>query len=84
MGLHKVVIAVVKRNRSFEVFQLFAESIRKTAQSAAVHPKGMILFLDVARGDQINDRASCMRSMLRILLPSQSMDTAIVFFSVLS
>ena len=82
MGLHEVVIAVMERDSSFEVFQLFAESIRKTAQSAAVHPQGMILFLNVARGDQINDRASCNWRALNVQYIGRGIPTLLREFGV--
>jgi hypothetical protein len=37
MSFHKVVTCEIERDRSLKVFKLFAECIRETGQSAAMH-----------------------------------------------
>jgi len=39
------------RNRSFEIFQCLAESVREPGRAAA-HPRRVILFFDAACGNQ--------------------------------
>jgi hypothetical protein len=53
----EIVIREIQRDRSLKVFKLFAECVRETSQTAAVHPKRVILLFNVARrnpahGDQ--------------------------------
>jgi hypothetical protein len=72
----------VECNRSFEVFQLFAESVRESAQPAAMHPQSVILFLNVARGDQINDGASCNGRALHVHYIGRGIPTLLREFGV--
>ena len=51
MRFHEIVICEIQRNRSFKVFQLFAESICQTRQAAAVHSQRVILLFNVRRGN---------------------------------
>jgi hypothetical protein len=51
---HKVVIREVQGNRSFKVFKLFTECVRETGKPAAMHPQGVILLLNVRRGNAVN------------------------------
>ena len=44
----------MQRDRRFEIFQFLAESIGEPTQSAAVHTQCMILFFNVACGNQVN------------------------------
>ena len=44
----------MQRNRRFEIFQFLAESVREPGQAAAVHPQRVVLFFDVACGNQVN------------------------------
>jgi hypothetical protein len=46
----------MQRNRSFEIFQFLAESVREAGQAAAVHPQRVVLFFNVACGNQFNYR----------------------------
>lgn len=39
MNLAKVTICEIQRDRSFKIFQHFAESVRQLGQPAAVHPQ---------------------------------------------
>ena len=82
MRFHEVVITVMERDGSFEVFQFLAESIREAAQPAAVHPLGVILFLNVTRGDQINDRASCNGRALNVHYIGRGIPTLLREFGV--
>jgi hypothetical protein len=50
----EVVICVVQSHSGLEVFQLFAESVGQSGQAAAVHSQCVILFFNVACGDQFN------------------------------
>ena len=52
MNLHEVVIRIVQRDCGTEVLNLFGERIREPGQSAAVHSQRVILFFNVAGGDQ--------------------------------
>lgn len=54
MSFHEVVICEIERDRSLKVFQLFAESIRESSKTAAVHPERVILLFDVRRGNTVN------------------------------
>lgn len=54
MLLAKIVIREVERNRSLKVFKLFAECVGETGQTAAMHPKRMLLLFNVAGRDAIN------------------------------
>jgi hypothetical protein len=47
----EAIISEVERNRSLKIFQLLAESIGQSGEPAAVHAQGMILLLDVRRGN---------------------------------
>ena len=49
MPFAEVVIREIQRDRSFKVFNLFAESVREARQSAAVHPQCVILFFGIAK-----------------------------------
>ena len=44
----------MQRDSGFEIFQLFAESVGEPGKSAAVHPQRVILFFNVACGNQVN------------------------------
>ena len=55
--LHEVVIPVMRGDRGLEVFEPLGERIRQTAESAAMHTQRVILFLNVACGNQINHEA---------------------------
>jgi hypothetical protein len=52
------VIREIQRDRSLKVFKLFAESVRQTSQTAAVHPQRVILLFNVACGNPANVRHS--------------------------
>ena len=54
MQLAEVIIREVQRNRSFKIFQLFAESIGQSGQPAAMHPQGVILLFDMGSGNPAN------------------------------
>ena len=82
MRFDEIVIPIVEGNRSFEVFELLAESVRETAQAAAVHSQSMILFLNVTRRDQINDRASCNGRALHVHYIGRGIPTLLREFGV--
>jgi hypothetical protein len=53
VSFHEVVICEIKRNRSFKVFNLFAESVRdEPSQTAAMHPQRVILLFNVGCCDR--------------------------------
>jgi hypothetical protein len=55
---YEIVIAVMKRDGGFEVFNLLRESIRESRQATAVHSQSVILFFNVTCGNQIDNRTS--------------------------
>lgn len=55
MHLNEIVVGVVKRDRRLEVLHLLGKGVRESGHPAAVHPQGMVLFFNVARGDKIGD-----------------------------
>lgn len=58
MALHKVVIGEMKGNGSFEVFQLLAESVSESCQSAHVKAGRAVQSFDVAGGSQPHVRGA--------------------------
>jgi hypothetical protein len=46
----------MQRNCRLEVFELFGIGIRQPAKTAVVHPQRVILFFNVACGNQVNVR----------------------------
>jgi hypothetical protein len=65
----------VEGNRSFKIFQLFAESVREPGQPADVHPQGVVLlfnvrsrnaaFVRVARNDHFFNQHNLRRGIPR-------------------
>jgi hypothetical protein len=53
MSFHKVLIRKIQRNRSFKIFNLFAECVCQASETAAVHPQRVILLFNVRSGNII-------------------------------
>ncbi len=66
VGLHEIVIGVVQSDRRFEVFQFLGKRIGQSREATAVHPQCVILFFNVTRGKQINNRIPRNRNPLNI------------------
>ena len=56
MQLAKIIICEVERDRSFKVFQLFAECVGQPGQPTAVHSQGVVLLFDMRRGNPVHIR----------------------------
>lgn len=56
MDFAEVVIREIQGDRTFKIFEFFAESIRQPGQSAAVHPQSVILLFDMGSGNPGNIR----------------------------
>ena len=56
VSLNEIVISEIQRDRSFKIFNLFAESVRKAGKAAAMYPQCVILLFNVARGNPVNVR----------------------------
>ncbi len=51
MRFHEIVISDVESNRSFEIFEFFAERQRKAGKALAVCPHREVRSFDVGRAD---------------------------------
>ena len=56
MPLYQIVVSEVQRNRSLEVFELFAESQRQTGQTAHVQPRRCVQPFNVACRNKVHVR----------------------------
>ena len=56
--LAEVIVSEVQGNRSFKVFQFFAECVREARETATVHPQRVILLFNVRSGNTVNLRHS--------------------------
>ena len=58
MNTTKIVIREMQSNRSFQMREPFAESIREPRQSAKLHSQGQVLPFHVGCADMLNVRLS--------------------------
>ena len=54
MQLAEIIIREIERDRSFKVFQLFAESVGQPRQPAAMHTQRMVLLFDMGGGNAVH------------------------------
>lgn len=64
MDLAEIVIGHVQGNGGFEVFKLLAESVCEPGETAAMHPQGVVLLLDVGRADLLVVRCALLDDFL--------------------
>lgn len=63
---HEIVVREVQANRSLEVFQLLAETVRQASKSAHAHSHGQVLALDQACRNMNRIGATCDNSSLHM------------------
>jgi hypothetical protein len=66
VGLHKIVKGVMQCDPRFEVFQFLGKRIGQPRKASAVHPQNVILFFNVACGNQIDDWISLAGAKIRL------------------
>src|SRR6266480_5138279 len=82
MNLAEIVVCEIESNRSLKVIKLFAESVRQTSQSAAVHSQSKVLAFDVRRSNPAHVRHSRNNCSLNLNHFNRAIPTGCVFVEI--